>query len=83
MRLEFLAPIFLLEASLLFQDGGIDRLYPKAFLSWLDLVGPLLMQVTYSSLPVLQLRWGGDTPGVDLMASLTDVQLLTIKITCL
>ena len=37
------------------------------------------MHVTYSSLPVLQLRWGGDAPAVDLMASLTDVQLLTIK----
>ena len=80
MRLEFLAPIFLLEAYLLFRDGGIDRLYPKAFLSWLDLVSPLLMQATYSSLPVLPLRWGGDAPGVDLMASLTDAQLLTIKI---
>ena len=37
------------------------------------------MQVTYSSLLVLRLRQGGDAPGVDLMASLTDVQLLTIK----
>ena len=79
VRLEFLAPIFLLEAYLLFRDGGIDRLYPKAFLSWLDLVSPLLMQATYSSLPVLPPRRGGDAPGVDLMASLTDVQLLTIK----
>ena len=39
------------------------------------------MQVTYSSPPpsVLPLRRGGDAPGVDLMASLTDVQLLNIK----
>ena len=37
------------------------------------------MQATYSSLPVLPLRWGGDAPGVDLMASLSDIQLLTIK----
>ena len=37
------------------------------------------MQATSSSLPVLWLSWGGDAPGVDLMASLIDVQLLTIK----
>ena len=39
----------------------------------------LPMQATYSSLPVPPLRRGGKAPGVDLMASLTDVQLLTIK----
>ena len=71
--------LFLLETSLPALDGGIDRLYTKAFLSWSDLVGPLLTQATYSSLPVLPPRWGGDAPGVDLMASLTDVQFLTIK----
>ena len=37
------------------------------------------MQALYSSLLVLPLRWGGDTPGLDLMASQTDVQLLTVK----
>ena len=37
------------------------------------------MQVTYSSLQVLPQRRGGDAPGIDLMASLTDVQLLIIK----
>ena len=94
MRLELLAPIckrererkkkatstlFLPEASLPALDGGVDRLYTKAFLSWLDLVCPLLTQATYSSLLVLPPRWGGDAPGIDLMASLTDVQLLTIK----
>ena len=90
MRLEFLAPIckrgkkkistlFLLEASLPALDGGIDRLYTKAFLSCSELVCPLLTKVTYSSLPVLIPRWCGDAPGVDMMASLTDVQLLTIK----
>ena len=35
--------------------------------------------VSLSSLPVLPPRHGGDAPGVDLMASQTDVQLLTIK----
>ena len=71
--------IFLLEASLPALDGGVDRLYTKAFLSWSDLVCPLPTQATCSALPVLPLRRGGDAPGVDLMASLTDVQLLTIK----
>ena len=71
--------LFLLEASLPALDGGVDRLYIKAFLSWSDLGCPLPMQATYSSLPVLPPRWDGDVPGVDLMASLTDVQLLTIK----
>ena len=71
--------IFLPEASFPALDGGVDRFYTKAFLPRLDLVCPLLMQATYSPLPVLPPRWGGDAPGVDLMASLTDVQLLTIK----
>ena len=89
MRLELLAPIckrkkvtstiFLPEASLSVLDGGVDRLYTEAFLPWSDLVCPSLMQALYSSLLVLPLRWDGDTPGVDLMASLTDVQLVTIK----
>ena len=30
-------------------------------------------------LPILPLRWGGDASGVDLMASQTNVQFLTIK----
>ena len=86
VRLELLATIhkkknalFLPEASLPALDGSVDRLYTKVFLPWSDLVCPLLTQATYSSLPALPLRWGGDAPGVDLMASLTDVQLLTIK----
>ena len=85
MRLELLAPIykrgkraistiFLLEASLPALDEDVDRLYTKAF------VCPLPTQATYLSLPVLPPRWGGDAPGVDLMASLSDIQLLTIKI---
>ena len=89
VRLELLAPIrkkkkatsalFLPGASLPALDGGVNRLYTKVFLPWSDLVCPLLTQVTYSSLPVLPPRLGGDVPGVDLMASLTDMQLLTIK----
>ena len=77
-RLHTKAAIFLPEASLLALDGGVDRLYTKAFLPWSDLVCPLPMQATYSSLPVLPPRWDGDAPGVDLMASLTDAQLFTI-----
>ena len=71
--------IFLSEVSLPALDGGVDRLYTKAFLPWSNLVCPLLMQVLYSSLPVLPLRLGGDAPGVDLVASQTNVQFLTIK----
>ena len=37
----------------------------------------------YSSLPVLPPRWGGDVPGVDLIASLLDVQLFTFNLACL
>ena len=90
MRLELLAPIckrerkatntiFLPEVSLPALDGGVDRVYAEAFLPWLDLVCPLLMQTPYLSLMVLPSRQGGDAPGVDLMASQTDVQFLTIR----
>ena len=71
--------IFLLEASFLALDGGVDRFYNKAFLSWSDLICPLAMQALYSSLPVPPLRRSGDALGVDLMASLPHVQPLTIK----
>ena len=54
-------------------DGDIDTFYTEAFLPWLDLVCPLLMQVLYSSLPALPPRWGGDAPGVDLVSSQTDL----------
>ena len=40
-------------------------------------------QAPYSSLPVLPPRWGGDVPGVDLIASLLDVQLFTLNLVCL
>ena len=90
VRLELLASIckrgkketsaiFLPEASLLALDGGVDRFYIKAFLSWSDLICLLPMQALYSSLLVLPPRWGEDVPGVDLIASLPDVQLLTIE----
>ena len=81
VRLELLASIckrgkketsaiFLPEASLLALDGGVDRFYIKAFLSWSDLICLLPMQALYSSLLVLPPRQGGDAPGVDLLASL-------------
>ena len=60
-------------------DEGVDRLYTKAFLPWSDLVCPLLTQVPCLSFSVLPPRQGGDAPGVDLIASQTSVQFLTIK----
>ena len=90
MRLELLAPIYkrekkatstilLLEVSLPALDGGVDRLYTKAFLPWSDLVCPLLTQVPCLSFSVLPPRQGGDAPGVDLVASQIDVQFFTIN----
>ena len=86
MALELLAPIcktekrgihshgfFPPELSFPALDVCVDRLFTEAFLPWLDLVCPLLMQVCYSSLPVLPPRRGGDAPGVDLMTSQTDL----------
>ena len=73
--LDLLAPIckreksthsrgfFPLEVSLPAPNGGVDRRSTEAFLPWLDLVCPLLTQVTYPSLPVYPPRWGGDAPG--------------------
>ena len=54
------------------------RVFTTKFLLELGLP-PIPTQVSYSSLPVLPPRQGGDEPGVDLMGSLTDVQLFTIK----
>ena len=51
----------------------VDRLSTEAFLPCLDLVCPLVMQVLYSSLLVLPLRWGGDAPGTDLMSPQIDL----------
>ena len=61
------------EASLHALYGDVDRLSTKAFLPWSDLVCPLLIQASYSSLPVLPLRQSGDASGVDLMVSKTDL----------
>ena len=63
--------------------GVSTDITPKAFPSWSDLVCPLPTQALYSSLPVLPLRWGGDVPGVDLIASLLDVQLFPFNLACL
>ena len=60
------------KASLPALDGSVDRLSTEVFLPWSDLVCPLPMQEPDSPLPVLPLRWGGDEPGVDLMASQID-----------
>ena len=57
------------EASFPVLDGGVGRLSTEAFLPWLDLVHPLLIQAPYSSLPVLPLRRGGDAQRIDLMVS--------------
>ena len=48
-----------------------------SFPSWSDLVCPLPKQASHSSLPILPPRLGGDAPGADLTASLTDVLLFT------
>ena len=84
--LELLAPIckreksgihscgfFPPEASLPRLDGGVDRLSTEDFLPLLDLVCRLPTQVPCSSLPILPLRWGGDAPRLDLMASQVDL----------
>ena len=52
-------------------DAGVDRLSTQAFLPWLDLVYPLPMQALLIP-PGSTSRWGGDAPGVDLMASQID-----------
>ena len=86
MSLELLSPICKREKSdqHRFSTGGVPPCSRCGCRQTLHqrfpfLVGLCLLstQVTYSSLPVLPLRQGGDAPGVDLMASLTDVQLLT------
>ena len=78
-RKKVTSAIFLLEMSLPDLDGGVNRLYKKAFLPWSDLVCPFPMQAPYSALPVLPLRQDGNAPGVDLMASRVNIQCLTIK----
>ena len=71
---------FLLEASLSALDGGGETGVPPKLPS-LARVNLSLVNVGVSllSLLVLPPRWGGDAPGVDLMASQIGVQFLTIK----
>ena len=75
--------IFLPEASLPALDGGVDRRYTKSFsfvvrlsLSLTD-VGAVLVP------PDSTTETGCDVPGVDLIASLPDIQLFTINLACL
>ena len=75
--------IFLLEASLPALDGGVDRLYIKSFSILVGLSLSLTDAGAVSTLLVLPPRWGGDVPGVDLIASLSDVQLFTFNLACL
>ena len=64
-------------------DGSVDRLYTKSFSFLVGLSLSLTNAGTVSTLPVLPPRWGGDVPGVDLIASLSDVQLFTFNLACL
>ena len=75
--------IFLPEASLLALDGGVDRLYTKSFSLLVGLSLSLTDAGAVSTLSVLPPRWGGDVPGVDLIAPLPDVQLFTFNLACL
>ena len=75
--------IFLPEASLPALDGGVDRLYTKSFSFLVGLSLSLTNAGVVSTLLVPPLRWGGDVPGVDLIASLSDVQLFTFNLACL
>ena len=70
--------IFLLEASLPALDGGVDRLYTEAFLPWSDLVC-LTNAGAVVVLPGSPTEAGWRCTRVDLMASQTSVQFLTIK----
>ena len=64
---------FVTEESFPALDGGVDRLSTEAVHLWSDLVCPLPTQASYSSLPVLPPRRGGDATGVDLMAFQTNL----------
>ena len=64
-------------------DGGVDRLYTKSFSFLVGLSLSLTDAGAVSTLTVLPPRWGGDVPGVDLIASLPDVQLFTFNLACL
>ena len=74
--------IFLLEASLPALDGGVDRHYTKSF-SFLVGLSLSLTDTGAVRVPPGSAKWGGDAPGVDLIASLLDVQLFTFNLACL
>ena len=71
--------LFLPEASLPALDGGVDRFYSKSFSFLVGLSLSLTNAGVVSTLLVPPLRWGGDVPGVDLIASLPDIQLFTFN----
>ena len=75
--------IFLLEASLPALDGGVDRLYIKSFSFLVGLSLSVTDAGAISTLLVLPPRRGGDVPGIDLIASIPDVQLFTFNLACL
>ena len=75
--------IFLPEASLPALDGGVDRLYTKSFSLLVELSLSLTDAGAILTVSVLPPRWGGDVPGVDLIASLPDIQLFTFNLACL
>ena len=75
--------LFLPEASLPDLDGCVNRLYTKSFFFLVGLNLSLIGAGTILTLPVLPQRWGGDVPGVYLIASLPDVQLFTFNLACL
>ena len=93
VRLELLAPIckrkkatsaiFLPEASLPALDGGVDRRYTKSFSFLVGLSLSLTNAGTVLVPPGSTTKMGWGCTGVDLMASLLDVQLFTFHLACL
>ena len=78
------APFFLPEASLSALDGGVDRRYTKSFSFLVGLSLSLTDTGTVCVPPGSTTEMGGgDVPGVDLIASLLDVQLFTLNLVCL
>ena len=58
---------------------GVETGFPPNLPSLARVNLSLTTGIPLLSLPILPLGWGGDASGVGLKASLTDVQLLTIK----
>ena len=87
VRLELLAPICRREKRNKHHTRGIPpcsregcrQTLHQSFPFLVGLSLSLMTQGPYLSLLVLPPRWAGDAPGVDLMASQTYAQLLTIK----